>query len=167
MVLIFNNLHAIEEQNEAKNALHLMPFSIQYVWLSKAICGLIFMFMSQVLFFLALMIFCQAVLVAGLAELLLFLFIVDIGMVACGSLLGALASLQTGKESLLSIILFPLLTPLLLAGIEIFFMFFSQETQGLWALFESQWFLIALCFDALFVSMALILFPFIYTAENS
>ncbi len=169
MVLIFNNLYALDEHSGAKNALHLMPYSIHYVCLAKALCGLFFMLISQVLFFFALMIFCQAVLYASLAEFLLFVLIVDIGMVTCGSLLGALAVGQTGKESLLSIILFPLLTPLLLAGIDFFALLFSPEagdSQLFSLLFESQWFLLALCFDAVFIAMAIFLFPFVYTVEN-
>ncbi len=166
MVLIFNNLHGIEEQNQAKTALHLMPSSIHIVWFSKAFCGLIFMLISQIFFFLALMIFCQAKLHGSFLDFLFFLLLVDIGMTSCGSLLGALAVGQTGKESLLSIILFPLLTPLLLAGIDFFSSLFSAGSSNMSLLFQSEWFLIALCFDALFIAMALILFPFIYTSEN-
>lgn len=165
MVLIFNNLHSIEEQNAAKSALHLMPLSIHFVWLSKALCGTLFMLFAQILFFFALVIFCNASVIGSYKELLFILFLINIGMASSGSLLGALAVGQTGKESLLSIILFPLLTPLLLGGIELFSSFFSS-TASIFIGEHQTWFFLILAFNGLFLTMALLLFPFIYTPDN-
>ncbi len=160
MVLICNNLHALEEHNNVKTALHLMPNSILFVWLAKSISALIFMFIAQVVFFFALIVFCNAEFKGVLSELLTIFLLVDIGMVSCGALLGSLAVGSTGKESLLSIVLFPLLTPLLLAGIEIFAVFFTSGSGDF-----GSWHLIMLSFDALFLALSLILFPFVYTAD--
>ncbi len=161
MVLIFNNLHALDEHNGVRTALHLMPSSILFIWLSKAICGIIFMLIAQILFFIALIVFCNAVIYIDLLQLLTILLLVDIGMAACGALLGTLAVGNTGKESLLTIVLFPLLTPLLLAGIEIFATFFSAQMGE-----YSSWLGIVLAFDALFTALALLLFPFIYSPDE-
>lgn len=161
MVLIFNNLHALEEHNGAKTGLHLMPCSIHIVWLAKALSGMLFMLVSQIVFLFALIVFCGGEVFGAFAELLTFLLLIDIGMTTCGALLGALAVGQTGKESLLSIVLFPLLTPLLLAGIEAFALLFSPAVDT----FSTSWFMLILAFDGLFLAMALILFPFIYTPD--
>ncbi len=161
MILIFNNLHVLDEHNGVKTALHLMPSSILFIWLSKAICGILFMLLAQTLFFIALIVFCNAVIYIDLLNLLIVLLLVDIGMATCGALLGTLAVGHTGKESLLTIVLFPLLTPLLLAGIEIFANFFSPQSVEI-----SSWLGIVLAFDALFTALALLLFPFIYTPEE-
>ncbi len=159
MVLIFNSLHALEEHNQAKSGLHLMPSSIHIVWIAKMLCGIFFMFTAQIVFFFALVVFCNAQLYGSLIELLTFLLLIDIGMATCGALLGALAVGQTGKESLLSIVLFPLLTPLLLAGIEAFSLLFMQHTENV----GQSWLFLALAFDGIFLAMALILFPFLYS----
>ncbi len=165
MVLIFNNLHALEEQNGAKNALHIMPLPIHFVWLSKAVCGLLFIFLAQVLFLFALIVFCNAELHGSYLEFVLMLLCMNIGMSACGSLLGALAVGQTGKESLMSIILFPLLTPVLLGGIELLAVLFSSG-ESIFNEELRQWLFLILAFDGLFLAMALFLFAFIYTPDN-
>ncbi len=138
-----------------------MPSSILTIWFSKAICGLLFMLLAQTLFFFALIVFCNAAIYIPIIELLTILLLVDIGMATCGALLGSLAVGHTGKESLLTVVLFPLLTPLLLAGIEIFSSFFTVEIIE-----YSSWLGIVLAFDALFTALALLLFPFIYTPEE-
>ncbi len=160
MVLICNNLHALEEHNGVKTSLHLMPQSVLFVWLSKSISALVFMLIAQICFFFALLVFCNAQFMGAVSELLTICLLVDIGMVSCGALLGSLAVGNTGKESLLSIVLFPLLTPLLLAGIEIFAVFFTLGSGDF-----GSWHWIMLSFDAVFLALSLILFPFIYVAE--
>ncbi len=161
MVLIFNSLHSLEEHNNAKTGLYLISSSLHTVWFAKAISGFFFMIISQIFFFFALVVFCNALLHNTIFELLTNLLVIDIGMIACGALLGALALGQAGKESLLSIVLFPLLTPLLLAGIEVFSALFTQAERV-----PSSWVIIALAFDALFIALALILFPFIYNVDE-
>ncbi len=165
MVLIFNSLHALEEHNNAKSGLHLMPSSIHAVWLSKGFSGILFMLLAQILFLFALIVFCNGEIHGSIIELLTFLLLVDIGMSTCGALLGALAVGQTGKESLLSIVLFPLLTPLLLAGIEIFSLLFSPSVKSVFVEAQS-WLLLIVAFDGIFLAMALILFPFLYSADD-
>ncbi len=164
MVLIFNSLHALEEYNNAKTALHLMPSSIHVIWLSKGLLGIIFMLFTQIIFLFALVIFCNAQLFGNVIEFLTFVLLADIGMATCGALLGALAVGQTGKESLLSIILFPLLTPLLLAGIEMLSLLFSN-TENIFELARS-WLLLVLAFDGIFLALALFLFPFLYMPDE-
>ncbi len=165
MVLIFNSLHALEEQNNAKTGLHLMPSSIHSVWLSKGVLGIFFLLFAQILFLFALIIFCNATLFASFFYLLTFVLLVDMGMATCGALLGALAVGQTGKESLLSIILFPLLTPLLLAGIELVSLLFTNANVNV--IEEAQsWLLLVLAFDGIFFALALLLFPFLYMPDE-
>ena len=94
------------------------------------------------------------------------IFLTDIGICTCGSLLGALCTGQSGKESLLSIILFPLLIPLLLSAI-------SLCSAGLLDLHNPpvqtariiQWIGITLAFDFIFSAASLLLFPYLYHGE--
>ncbi|MBQ9536513.1 MAG: heme exporter protein CcmB [Desulfovibrionaceae bacterium] len=156
-VLIFNQLYALEEQQATRTCLLLLPFSITWVYLAKTLTGLCLLLISQSLFLPASLIFLGQSLPAHSLALILYILIIDLGICALGSLLGALAQGQAARESLLSILLFPLLTPLLLAGISLHTQAYSPTT--------SNWLSLALAFDAIFFSVCLWLFPFIYTDE--
>ena len=84
-VLIFNQLYALEEANNARLGLLLCPAPIQGVWLGKAAAGLTLLLLAQVIFLPASVIFLGQELggppLPGLAALLL----VDLGMCALGS----------------------------------------------------------------------------------
>lgn len=161
-VLIFNTLFSIEEQNGARFGLLLSPMPVQSIWLGKALAGLALLLCAQVLFVPATIVFLgQSVSQywsTGLAALLL----VDIGIVLLGALLGALSQGQAARESLLSIILFPLLIPVLLAGIRIGAAAFSGDIpEG-----TGNWLGLAGAFDALFGATGLLLFGFVYSGEE-
>ena len=108
------------------------------------------------------MVFLGQDLTGPLPEALLALVLTDVGMCALGSLLGALAQGQAARESLLSIVLFPLLTPLLLAGI-------SVGAQALGAVSPDgpgAWLGVAAAFDAVFLGAGLLLFGYIYAGDE-
>lgn len=160
-VLIFNRLYDLEEANAARLGLALCPAPIQAVWLGKLVAGLLLLLLAQAVFLPASVIFLnqspQAQPLAGLAALIL----VDLGICALGSLLGALAQGQSGRESLMGVILFPLLTPLLLAGIAVGAQCLGSSTQE-----SAAWLRLACAFDAVFLGAGLVLFGFIYPGED-
>lgn len=161
-VLIFSTLYALEEANGQRQGLILAPVPVQAVWLGKALAGLCLLLAAQALFVPATIVFLGQTVTPlwplGLGILLL----ADAGIVAAGSLLGALSQGQAGRESLLSIVLFPLLVPLFLGGIRLGAAVFSGVSAG----GSSSWFGIAVAFDAIFVAAALVLFPALYNAEE-
>ncbi|WP_304407679.1 heme exporter protein CcmB [uncultured Desulfovibrio sp.] len=161
-VLIFNRLYDLEEVNAARLGLALCPAPIQGVWLGKMLAGLLLLLLAQAVFLPAAMIFLgqglEALPLAGAVSLAL----VDVGMCALGSLLGALAQGQSGRESLLGVILFPLLTPLLLAGIGV-----GAQCLGAPAPDGPRAGLgLAAAFDAVFLGAGLVLFGFLYPGED-
>ena len=161
-VLVFNQLYALEEVNNSRLGLLLCPAPIQAVWLGKGCAGLMLLLLAQVIFLPAAVVFLGQTLDGPLPEALLALALTDIGMCALGSLLGALAQGQAARESLLSIVLFPLLTPLLLAGI-------SVGAQALGASSPDgpgAWLGIAAAFDAVFLGAGLLLFGYIYAGDE-
>ena len=160
-VLLFNQLFALEEGNAQRLALVLLPTPIHTIFLSKALSGLMLLLTSQLCFLPATVAFLGQSIVGDLAEAALALILVDFGLITVGALLGALAQGQAAKETLLTIVLFPLLTPLLLAGISIHTATLSVQAQE-----PTQWFSLAFAFDALFFGAALLLFPFIYSGEE-
>ncbi len=161
-VLIFNNLYTFEEDNAARLALALSPAPLQSVWLGKGLAGLALLGAAQLVLAPAAMVFLAQTpgpaWTAGLAALLA----VDLGMAVLGSLLGALAQGQAGRESLLSIVLFPLLTPLLLAGVRVGAAGFSPDA----APDLEGWLGLAVAFDLIFAAAGVVLFPFIYSGEE-
>lgn len=90
----------------------------------------------------------RAVARGGWPLALLALVLTDIGMASLGSLLGALSQGQAARESLLSIVLFPLIIPILLAGIRVCAGGFSEALpEGV-----ESWLGIAVAFDAVFLA---------------
>jgi heme exporter protein B len=161
-VLIFSTLYAHEENNGQRQGLLLAPVAVQSVWLGKALAGAVMLLAAQCLFIPATVVFLGQE-ITGLWHLGLAIVIIgDIGIVALGSLLGALSQGHSARESLLSIVLFPLLAPLFLGGIRIGAAVFSGKPAGA----AGEWFGLALAFDAIFVAAALILFPAVYNAEE-
>lgn len=161
-VLIFNTLFTLEEQNGARLGLLLAPVPVQGVWLGKAVAGLCLLLCAQIIFLPATIVFLGQSIsgywITGIGILLL----VDIGIVLLGALLGALSQGQAAKESLLSLILFPLLIPILLAGIRIGAAAFTNTAPE----DIENWFGIAGAFDAMFASAGLLLFGFVYSGEE-
>lgn len=161
-VLIFNTLYSLEEANSARLGLLLMPRPVQAVWLGKALGALTLLLLAQLVFLPATIVFLGQSISALWPWAVLTILLVDVGMVALGSLLGALSQGQAARESLLSIVLFPLLIPLLLAGIRVGAGGFADALpEG----FHS-WLGVAAAFDALFLGAGLVLFEFVYAGEE-
>jgi heme exporter protein B len=161
-VLVFNALYGLEEANGARQGLALLPCPVQAVWIGKAAAGLILVLLAQTVFLPATLVFLGQDLSGEWWWALAVLLLADLGMALLGSLLGALAQGQAAKESLLSIVLFPLLAPLLLAGIRVGAgLFAGRAAEGV-----TQWLGLVAAFDALFMAAGLALFAYIYPGEE-
>lgn len=161
-VLIFNMLYGLEEANGARQGLQLMPAPIQAVWLGKGIAGLVLLLLAQLIFLPASVVFLGQRVSPLWPWALGVIVLADVGMAALGSLLGSLAQGQAARESLLSIVLFPLLVPLLLAGIRVGAGGFSEALpEGV-----QTWMGVAAAFDALFLGAGLLLFGYLYAGDE-
>ena len=143
-------------------ALVLLPVPALAIWLAKTLCILILLLFAQLFFLPALCIFLGQSPSGSLGVGLLGIVFVDLGTCSLGSLLGALAQGQVSRESLVSILLFPLISPILLAGIGI-----HTETLGGGESDPSTWLFLTLAYDAIFFAVSCFLFPFIYTGEDA
>lgn len=160
VVLTFNMLYSLEEITQARAGLLLMPAPVQAVWLGKAVAGLLVLLAAQAVFFPAIVVFLAQNAGGNALHFVLMLMLVDVGLAGLGSLLGALApgpASGGARESLLSVIVFPLLIPLLLAGIAAGASVFSPEPTDF-----SRWIGLAAAWDAVFLGAALLLFPFVF-----
>ncbi|MBO4301511.1 MAG: heme exporter protein CcmB, partial [Desulfovibrio sp.] len=161
-ILIFNQLYALEETNSARLGLLLSPAPVQAVWLGKSCAGLCLLLLAQCVFLPSTVIFLGQEISGPLPEMFLSLVLTDVGMCALGSLLGALAQGQAARESLLSIILFPLLVPLLLAAISIW----AQALGAVSPDGSAVWLGVSAAFDAVFLGSGLALFAYIYFGDD-
>ncbi|MBN2139750.1 MAG: heme exporter protein CcmB [Desulfovibrionaceae bacterium] len=162
LVLVFNGLFGIEELNASRLGLMSCPAPLHAVWLGKGAAGLVLLAASQLVFFPAVAVFLGQDLNGSVFSLVLGLAAADWGLVALGALLGALSQGQAARESLLSVILFPLLLPVLLGGVRVFSAAFSGEPFA----DAGSWLGLILAFDALFTAAGLALFPFVYAGED-
>lgn len=163
-VLIFNMLYASEELCGARSGLLLLPAPVQSVWLGKSLAGLLLIMAAQCVFIPAVFVFLGQHLADGFLPALAGIVLGDLGMAVSGSLFGALAAGRSGRESLLSIILFPLLVPLLLAGVRLASLGIDPDPLPGDPL---RWIGLAAAFDAVFTAAGLLLFPFVYTGDES
>ncbi|WP_295636406.1 heme exporter protein CcmB [uncultured Mailhella sp.] len=162
-VLIFNMLYAVEETAQARLGLVLLPAPVQGVWLGKALAGVLLIMAAQCIFVPAIFVFLGQHLGEAWPTALLGILLGDVGMAASGSLLGALSTGRGGRESLLSIVLFPLLVPMLLAGVRLVSMGMDPDPMLDDAL---RWMGLAAAFDGLFLAAGLLLFPFVYSGDD-
>lgn len=160
-VLVFNALFALEEANAQRLGFLLAPMPLQAVWLGKAAAGLVLLLALQAVFLFASIIFLGQTPGPHWATALPATLCIDLGIAVSGALIGALAQGQAGRDSLCSILLFPLLLPLLLAGVHTLSAAFSPEAPSDMA----SWTGIALAFDGIFLAAGLVLFPFAYNGE--
>lgn len=162
LVLVFNDLFAIEEANGARIGILSSPAPVHAVWLGKGFAGLCLLLVSQLVFLPATVAFLGQTIHGPWWLLVVTLIGADIGLVVIGALLGALSQGQAARESLLSVIVFPLLLPVLLAGITLFGMCFSMDGAEDF----DKWLGLIFAFDCLFAGAGLFLFPFVYSGEE-
>ena len=162
-VLVFNMLYSLEEENGSRLGLLTLPVPSQGIWLGKALAGLLLILAAQLVFLPETFVFLGQSAGEEPVPALIGLLLTDVGMAASGSLLGALSVGRAGRESLLSIVLFPLMIPLLLAGIQLGATGFNPDPMpdG-----PQDWIGLAAAFDAVFLAAGLALFPFVYSGED-
>jgi len=163
LVLAGNMCHGLEEAGGVRLGLLLAPVPVQAVWLGKAMAILIVLLLAQSVFLPAGIAFLGQTIHQADWRILACLVLIDLGMAALGALLGALAQGRSARESLVSLLLFPLILPVLLAGIRLGDQVFGP--QGPYVL-DWNWIGLVAAFDALFIAAGLILFPFVYTGEE-
>ena len=157
-VLAGNMLYSLEETCQARSGLLLMPAPVQAVWLGKGLASLVTLLTAQAVFLPGIVVFLGQRLGEDWLWGLAILGMTDLGLAAVGSLLGALSQGQSARESLLSIVLFPLLIPIMLAGVHLLAGILGEGLPA----DAGQWFRLGLAFDGLFLGAGLILFPFVF-----
>lgn len=161
VILIYNQLYQLEQDNNSRMLLIMALFPVQGVWLGKGLTGLCFLLLAQALFLGSTVIFLNQSISDNFLPILAGLVMADIGICALASLMGAAGQGTASANSLISLALFPLLIPLLLGGINIFAACFGAPGIAL-----ESWFGILGSFDAVFISASLLLFGYLFCGEG-
>ncbi|GAB7080776.1 heme exporter protein CcmB [Megalodesulfovibrio paquesii] len=159
-ILVVNALFFVEEAQGARLALSLSPMPVQAIWLGKVLASLVLLLLAQCLFLPASVAFLGQSFSGEVLPALGMTLLADWGLVVLGALLGALSQGQAARESLLSVVLFPLLLPLLLAAVRGLTLALGGPPEEL-----DNWFMTAGAFDLMFTAAALLLFPFVYGGD--
>ncbi len=160
-VLIFRELYEMEERHKVWELLLISPISIELIWVSKTICGIICLFFLQIFFMVFILIFLKSNIMIYFFPLILNILIIDWGMGVIGSFFGGAVGDLSTKDSLLTTILFPLQLPIILGGIKTW----SHLSAGNPIGEIMSWINMSLAFDLIFTGVCLFLFPFLYGKE--
>lgn len=160
-MFVLNQLYALEETNLSRQGLLTSTHPVQGVWLGKMLAAFAALLSSQIVFLPAVLIFLNQTPASTFIPGLMAIIFCDLGICAAGSLLCAIANGLASRQSLPTLILFPLLLPLLLAGIAIIGQSLGETDQN-----PTLWFGIIFAFDCLFIGASMLLFTFIYQGDE-
>ncbi len=149
-----------ERDSDCLRALALIPGSHHSLYLGKFVVNLVFMALFE-LALIPLLIFAFSVDVSGTLGLhLLTIAAGTIGFAALGTLLSAMLVRNELREILLPIVLYPLLIPLLIAGVQVT----SGLLEGATWSEVGPWIQAMVAMDLLYALLSLALFRWVLTA---
>lgn len=162
LTILVTALFGLEETNKARLGLLLSPAPRQAVWLGKTLAGCALLLLVQTVFLAASVVFLGQSWIGPVPLALAAVPLVDMGIVGLSTLMGSLARGQAARESLCSLVVFPLLVPALLAGIRVLSALYAPEH----AADAARWLGFAASFGTVFAAAALVLFPFLYGGDD-
>lgn len=153
-VLAMGRSWARERDNDAMRGLLLAPIPRSAIYWGKAVGALVFLLVVEVLLLPLVALLFHLDLAPVLWPLVGVLLLGTIGFVAAGTLFSAMSVRSTTRDLVLSVVLFPLVSPALLAGVVA-----TRELLGGAPLSEILgWFRILGAFDIVFLAGGTVLF---------
>ncbi|MCA9528711.1 MAG: heme exporter protein CcmB [Myxococcales bacterium] len=153
-VLAMGRAWAYERENDVMRALLLSPAPRAAIFAGKAIGSLVLMLAIEAILVPLVALFFQVDLTWALAPALLVIVLGTVGFVAVGTLFSVLTVRSRARDLMLSVLIFPLITPALLSSVVATRELLDGATLG-----ETLgWLQILLAFDVLFVTAGAVLF---------
>ncbi|MHB9144244.1 MAG: heme exporter protein CcmB [Symbiobacteriia bacterium] len=156
-MLALGRSFAAEKQNGCLQALMLGPFDRTAIYYAKVLGNLLVMLGAEVVLTPLFFIFFDMRLEGSLLMLIAIWLLATFGFIAVGTLLSALAAQARASEILLPIIVFPVITPVIMAAVK--------STAGLLlgaALADySIWLKLLVGYDVIFIALPFILFEYL------
>ena len=153
-ILAMGRTWAREREQDALRGLLLSPIPRSGIYLGKTAGSFLFLTAVEVVLVPLVALFFHVDLVPVIGPLLLLLFLGTVGFVSAGTLFATMSVRTRARDLMLSVVVFPLITPALLSGVVA-----TRELFGGASLTETlQWARIMLAFDLLFLTGGVILF---------
>lgn len=160
-MLSLGNAFAMEREEACMLGLLLAPIPRGVVYLGKFLANLIFLVAMETLIFPIFVIFFNIGIKGGFLWFLLVVLLVDVGFVAVGTLFSAMTMSLRTREVLLPILLFPVVVPVVIAGVKAT----AGVFQGTGLAAIAGWLKLLAGFDLIFVLLCYSVFQ--YVVEES
>ena len=152
-----NQSFALEKENGNLRAMALMPVDGGEIYLGKFLSVTIIMLMFETLIFPIFIIFYDLQLTMGMFRLIPILLAGTIGFTSLGTILSAVSVHTRNQQILLSLLLWPLVSPIIIWSVTLTGMVLSGEvTEAFYPLL-----LRVAAFDVIFFTLSYMLFDFI------
>jgi heme exporter protein B len=146
-----------EKEAGCLDGLLLCPVDRGVIYLGKLLGNLILVFATGVVILLFFTVVYNVGIGAGWLGLLLLLVLASVGLSALGTLFAAVAAGVRARDALLTVFIFPLLVPLVIAAAHCSTLFLSGKSladTGLW-----PWLLVV--YDVVFLAISFVVFDFV------
>jgi heme exporter protein B len=154
-VLGLNRSFILEQDRGSMEGLLLAPMDRSVIYFGKLIGNLLFIFVVELVLLPLASIFFNVWIVTP--SILLVVFLGTIGFAAVGTLFAALSVNTRAREVMLPILLFPIMVPVLIAGVRAMGALLDGETLK----DVAQWLRLLVAYDVIFIAAAFLLFDFV------
>jgi heme exporter protein B len=154
-VLGLNRSFILEQDRGSMEGLLLAPMDRSVIYFGKLIGNLLFIFAVELVLLPLASIFFNVWIVTP--SVLLVVFLGTIGFAAVGTLFAALSVNTRAREVMLPILLFPIMVPVLIAGVRAMGALLDGETLK----DVAQWLRLLVAYDVIFIAAAFLLFDFV------
>lgn len=154
-VLGLSRSFIVEQDRGSLEGLLLAPMDRSAIYFGKLIGNLLFIGAVELLLLPLASIFFNIWLITP--SLLLVVALGTVGFAAVGTLFSALSVNTRAREVLLPILLFPVMIPVLIAGVRATGALLDGETLG----DVAHWLRLVLAYDAIFIAVAFLLFDYV------
>jgi len=155
-ILGLNRSFSLEKEHMAIHGMLLAPVDRSLVFFGKFGANLIISLIMELLILPFFLLFLNMPLFQHFGWILLIILLGTIGFVSLGTLFSAMATSTKMREVMLPLLLFPISTPILLAGVACI----REILAGQPFTEYQQWFTLMLAFDVIFVVVPSIIFEY-------
>lgn len=159
-ILGLNRSFASEKENDCLQGLLLCPVDRAVIYVGKFIGNFLFTFIMGMFVFLFFSILYNVDLVGTLVPMAVIIFLATIGFSAVGTLLSSVSVGLKARDVLLSILLFPVIVPVVLAAAKSS----AQVLDGAGLTGAGMWPALLVVYDVIFLAISVMIFD--YTVEE-
>ncbi|MBF90074.1 MAG: hypothetical protein CMG75_10585 [Candidatus Marinimicrobia bacterium] len=155
--LAIHRSHSLEKEFDAFSLMLSAPINRSTLFISKCLCSLIFLIISQAILMPVFALFLQIPSFGNISQLIGVFFLVDLGISFSGSLISGAVMRARGNEFLLPLLLYPIVTPLMISAVKSTAAIMSSAEMIEWKL----WFQIILTYDIVFGLLGLLSYDYV------